>query len=226
MIEEQETESESQDVVEYLRDHPDFFLDHAEVLVELRIPHDSGQAVSLVERQVQVLRNQLSHCQSDLAHLVAVARENESLSGRMHQLTTALVVADTFEELITVLQDELFDHFQADAVEMRLFSSLELEAEGNSAGAALIARLRAFWDSGKPVCGNLDSPQLEFIFGPLAETVASTAIVPIRSDESLGILAIGSRSPDRFVSDKGTLFLTRLAEIINACLRRVSLPGL
>ena len=224
-----ETNDNTQMVVDYLRQHPDFFTQHEELLAELRIPHASGQAVSLVERQVQVLRDQLDSCTSRLKELITIARENEILADKMHELTLSLLDTSTFEEMLTVLQDELFDHFQADAVELRLFSSGELDNLNDDSSPEkqqATHKLKEFLDNARPVCGILDRHQLEFIFGALAESIQSTAIVPIKSNDSCGILAIGSRSAERFDASKGTIFLTRLGEIINRNLEKVSLPGI
>ena len=43
-------------VREYLEAHPDFFEHNKALLSQLELPHGAGGAVSLVERQVSVLR--------------------------------------------------------------------------------------------------------------------------------------------------------------------------
>ena len=227
-----ETESFDSDdqtkiVVDYLSNNPDFFIRHEELLAKLEIPHDSGQAVSLVERQVQVLREQLDTCNTRLQDLVEIARDNESLTDRIHQLTLSLIGAASFDEVITALQDGLFDFFQADAVEVRLFSAGELDASSSIPAdkQSVLGKLKGFLDKGRPVCGQLDPSQLEYIFGPLAESTKSTAIIPIHHNDTYGILAIGSRSEDRFAPGKGTLFLGRLGEMVSRSLQMVSLPG-
>jgi uncharacterized protein len=218
-------DEQTRQVIDYLRNHPDFFVHHEDLLAELRIPHARGEAVSLVERQVQLLRERLGECNQQLLDLVEVARDNELLGDRIHRMTLALVGADTFDELISVLQDELFDQFQADAVELRLFSIGELEVP-DSPDSAVLTQVARFLREGQPTCGRLERPQLEFIFGPLANSIQSTAILPLHEEHCAGILAIGSRSAERFSADKGLLFLKRLGELLNQCLRRVSLPGL
>lgn len=212
-------------VADYLKANPDFFSDHEDILARLHIPHASGEAVSLVERQVKVLRDQIDSQSRQISELVEIARENETLGDRMHQLTISLTAADNFDELISLLQDELYDHFQADAVELKLFSSGELDVK-DSPDSDVLAKIRDFMEAGKPACGHLEPEQMGYIYGPLADSVQSSAIIPLHNDDSSGILAIGSRSPDRFSANKGTLFLSRLAELLSQLLRRVSLPGL
>jgi hypothetical protein len=216
-------------VATFLSENPDFFIYHEDVLAQIRIPHPSGQAISLLERQVQVLRDQLGSCSGQLQELLEVARDNESLTDRMHKLTLALMDTHTFEEMICALQDALYDYFQADAVELRLFSSGELDFEpsdSHSEKQNILIRLKSFLDQGKPLCGPLDQAQLKYIFGPLSDTIHSTAIVPVQSRDATGILAIGSRSKERFNSNKGTLFLTRLGELLSHTLQKMSLPGI
>lgn len=214
-------------VGDYLTDNPDFFLRHEELLSKLRIPHPSGQAVSLLERQVQVLREQLDGCNERQRQLIEIARENENLADRMHHLTLSLIGCHSFEEVVSALNDELFSHFQADAVELRLFSRSELDQPASTPAdnPAVIAKLKAFLDNGRPLCGNLDPNQLSFIFGPSAESIRSTALVPLRCNDAYGVLAIGSRFEERFSAGKGTLFLNRLSELVSRFLQKVSLPG-
>ncbi len=219
------TDEPTQQVIDYLKNHPDFFIRHEELLADLSVPHPSGEAISLVERQVKVLREQLDSCSHKMTELLAIARENELLGDRMHRFSVTLCAADTFDELISLLQDELYDQFQADAVELKLFSSGELDRKGGD-DEQVLQQVRDFLAAGKPACGHLDEAQMDFIFGPLAGSVQSTAIIPLHNEDTTGILAIGSRSPERFSANKGTLFLSRLAELLSQLLRRVSLPGL
>ena len=75
-VEEQLSE---QAVHDYLAAHPDFFERHSTLLSSLHLPHASGGAVSLVERQVSVLRQKELKLQRQLRELLNVARENDTL---------------------------------------------------------------------------------------------------------------------------------------------------
>ncbi len=81
-------------VSDYLKNNPEYFNEHPEILSELRIPHESGSAVSLVERQVSVLREQNDQARKRLHELIEIARQNEDLARRMHQLALTLMDAD------------------------------------------------------------------------------------------------------------------------------------
>lgn len=211
-------------VAEYLAQHPDFLASHPEVLAGQIIPHSTGSATSLIERQVQVLREQSGNYRSQLEHLVEVARENDQLNGRLHQLTLALMETVTLDEALNILQDELRDKFEADAVELKLFKADELEQEAakGDPGANLF---RDFIHSSRPHCGELDDDRLAYLFGSAAKETASVALVPLADNQVSGVLAIGSHDAARFHSGKGLDFLRRLGEIVSRALQNVIGPG-
>jgi uncharacterized protein YigA (DUF484 family) len=219
-------EGTEQQIADYLRNNPGFLTHYPELLAELEIPHQSGDAVSLIERQVETLRKQLKETQQQLANLVEVARTNDQLQARMHRLTLELIDAATFEEVLNALEDELHDDFKADAVELRLFSASQIDDHLQDSLNGQIATFEQFFSQNQPICGKMDQQQLDYIFGTEGDRIASTALIPLKSEGVLGLLAIGSCDPDRFAPDHGTEFLTRLGEIISRTLQAVSLPGI
>jgi hypothetical protein len=210
------------DLADYLIAHPDFFHRHPDALAAIDIPHPTGDAVSLIERQVRTLREQSTTYRQQLEQLVAVARENDGLAKRLHRLTLALIETQTFDEVLNTLQDELREQFQADAVEMKLFASEQLEAHAHEPGPALF---RDFLARARPNCGRLDRDKLEYLFGPQAGETGSAALIPLKAPPMAGVLAIGSRDPDRFHQGKSVDFLQRLAEVVSAKLQSASSPG-
>jgi uncharacterized protein YigA (DUF484 family) len=216
-IDEQEAE-----LADYLVAHPDFFHRHPEALAAIDIPHPTGDAVSLIERQVRTLREQATTYRQQLETLLAVARENDGLAKRLHRLTLALIETETFDEVLNTLQDELREQFQADAVEMKLFASEQLDAHAHEPGPALF---RDFLERSRPNCGRLDKAKLEYLFGPQAGETGSAALIPLKAPPMAGVLAIGSRDPDRFHEGKSVDFLQRLAEVVSAKLQSASSPG-
>jgi len=212
-------------IADYLAAHPDFFEHHPELLNELRIPHTTrGSAVSLIERQVAALREENLRYRQQLEALITVARDNDRLNRRLHRLTLSLIEAATFDEVLNALQDELHDKFRADAVELRLFSSSHLDDHTGS-DEAEGAVFKDFFQQGRPVCGPLTPEQLQYLFSVEAEDIRSAALIPLRAEGVLGMLAIGSHDKGRFSPNKGTDFLVRLGEVVSHTLEVVSLPG-
>lgn len=213
-------------VAAYLSSHPDFFLRHPELLAEIEVPHESGAAVSLIERQVGSLRKQLRQSRQRLAEITEVARHNHSLQERLHRLTLQLIDAATFDEVINALEDELHDDFKADAMELRLFSSSHLDEHLEETLNSQTATFQKFFEENRPICGRLEQRQLHYLFGAEGDRIASTALIPLKSDGVLGLLAIGSIDAKRFSPNHGTDYLSRLGEIISKTLQVVSLPGI
>ena len=210
-------------VADYLRENPDFFQNNTSLLAMLRIPHTCGTAVSLVEHQVKVLRDQNRQLKRKLMDLVQVARDNNRLSERMHQLTLGLVGAGTLEALLDTLREHLQGEFSADTVTIRLAGlpearARECGAELFSPDAPELEHFESFYKTCKPQCGRFKPEQLAYLFGDQGPAVGSAAVIPLGTDGGTGLLAIGSQETNRFHPGMGTLFLTHLGELLNSLL--------
>lgn len=106
----------------YLMRHPDFFLNHHDTLTRLQVPHDSGSAVSLIEKQVSVLRGRCGYLEKSLRELIAVARQNESVHERLHELTQKIMSATDLTDIVALTQKCLRESFQAEEVYMMLIA--------------------------------------------------------------------------------------------------------
>lgn len=212
-------------VCDYLTQHLDFFEQHPELLVELRLTHASGNAVSLIERQVQVLREQNDDLKKRLLELVDVARENDRLSERIHRLTLELIKAGSTVELLDGLEYQLRSEFKADAIVLHLpgidaAEQRETGARPLDIDETLKALLPTPLIDNKPQCGRLKREQAEFLFADQAAAIESAAVIPIGEHARQGLLAIGSREVNRFNPCMGTLFLSYLGEMLARLLDR------
>jgi uncharacterized protein YigA (DUF484 family) len=214
-------------VVKYLRDNPDFFERHMDLLADMTLPHDSG-AISLIERQVQILREQKDANKKKLNTLIQNAQINERLSERINKLILALLDADDLDAVLDIVQTRLTKDFDADAVVVRLFDT------GHPAMAArpeiidwsepVMGAFEKVIKDKKPVCGRLKHGQLESLFSDEAGQIASAALIPLVANEDsttcYGLLAIGSHQSDRFRADMGTLFLSQIGKILSRVLKQ------
>lgn len=214
-------------VAEFLASHPDFFEQHAELLLELELPHTSGGTVSLIERQLAGMREKCAGLEQKLETLIEVGRKNDLLMERLHRLTLALIETINLDEVLNVLEDHLHQQFQADAVELKLFTPHDLDDPSglDEADQLGLTRFEHFFAKGQPACGRLTRGQLEYLFGPAVDDIQSTALLMLKGESIVGMLAIGSSDEDRFQYDMGTEFLRRLSEIVSARLEMVSEPG-
>jgi len=204
-------------VAEYLAAHPAFFERHPDLVAELQVPHASGQAVSLIEHQVGVLRGQLRTERQRLAQLLARARDFEALSARLHDLSLRLIAAQDLEQVETALRETLCRQLEAETVILKLFplESSDAPADADPKVAAFIR----FLDRERSLCGPPDPEHKGILFGEHGEAVGSAALIPIRTDDRFGVLTIGSRDRGRFATDMKTDLLDRLGEIVSQKLR-------
>lgn len=210
-------------VVAYLRQHPEFFVDHEELIPELRIPHLPGAAVSLVERQVKLLRERNIDMRQRLGQLMDVARDNDRLFEKSRRLLLGMLDADGLNELIACVDDSLRHDFQVPFVSLILFSEQPLgSARSCSIGEAEQA-MGALLGS-HCTCGALRPHELDFLFGASAAEIGSAAVVCLGQHNLQGVLAIGSRDPQHYKSSMGTLFLSHIAEVLARLLPPLTSP--
>lgn len=218
------TEPEASQVRDFLTNHPEFFDEHADLLAELQLSHASGKAVSLIERQVQTLREQNQDLKKRLLELVDVARDNDRLSERLHHLSLELIRAASLTELLDNLEHQLRNEFSADAIILHLPGLDESRQRETGARPLLIDdalkdRLSMPFKENKPLCGRLKEDQVDFLFGDQAAAIESSAVIPLGENASEGLLVIGSREVNRFNPCMGTLFLTHLGELVTQLLQ-------
>lgn len=214
---------EEESIAAYLRENPDFFDRHPRLLESLIIPHSCGGAVSLVEYQVSVLRDQVHEMRRRIQSLANNARDNEALSQRLHQLTLTLVECVRLDEVLTNLYQAMGDDFKADFAAIRLFADPASKGDqglgefvGTDSGVTeMFSQVLA---SSKPMCGHIKEDQLAFLFPEHAGEVASGALLPLGHQARFGVLAIGSRDGQRFHPGMGTIFLRQLGEVVSRIL--------
>jgi uncharacterized protein YigA (DUF484 family) len=223
-IQTQQTEEET--VAHYLQQNPEFFENHLPLLARLRLPHARGSStISLVERQVEVLRERHATLEQKLADFVTVARANDAVAEKLHRFTRRLLRAQTRQSAIEQLEASLredFDSFHSvlvligaqDTVEPQRFVRVVSAEDVN------LKSFESLFTSGKPRCGQARDSQREFLFAADAPDIGSVALVPLGEHGSLGLLALGSTDRDRFHPGMSTDFLARLADLISDVLSR------
>ncbi len=209
-----------EEVCQYLSTATDFFDRHPELLESIELPHESGKAISLVERQINVLRERNLEMRSRLSNLLETARVNDKLFEKTKRLVLALLESDSLAKAVDSLYDSLQSDFQIEHYQLILFSAenhLNSQAkvvnldEGSQAIGGLLRSNRA-------TCGVLRDTELSFLFEEQAEAIKSVAVVPLNNGNTFGVLAIGSSDPLYYKSSMGTLFLSYIGEVLNRTL--------
>jgi uncharacterized protein len=212
-------------ISDYLRRHPDFFERHATLLLSLKLPHRTGgAAISLVERQVAMLRQRNAQLERQLKDLVAVAKSNDALIEKIHHLAMRLMAGRDVPARLEELETSLREDFSAERALLVLFNG---QAPATAERAGFVRRFgtddpevrpfASFLRAARPRCGPLRDRQ-KAIFERDADSVSSAAMVPLGRDASIGFLIIGSRDPDYFHPGKRMDFLSRLGELVAVAL--------
>jgi len=219
-------QAEEESVARYLQHNPEFFERHQPLLMRLRLPHARGAStISLVERQVEVLRERQAALEQKIGEFVKVARSNDAVADKIHRFTRRLLRAPTRAAAIEQIEASLredFDAFNAVLVLIGTDPSLPQQrfVKQVSAEDANLKSFESLFANGKPRCGQARDSQRDFLFGSEANDIGSVALVPLGEKGALGLLALGSTDRDRFHPGMATEFLGRLSELITDALAR------
>lgn len=215
-------------VHDFLAANPDFFENNPDLLGALRLPHATGGAVSLVERQVSVLRQRDIKLERQLKELIQVARENDTLSTKIHHLSLQLLGAPDLASTIRRIEEAVRAGFSADEAVLVLFADADA-FDDIDAGRFFrvlprddesLRPFATFLSGNGPRCGQVRDAQKDFLFANEADSVGSLALIPLGDRANLGFLAIGSTDAERFHPGMSIDFLARVGELVAAALRR------
>jgi len=226
----QEAEPSAEDIAGFLRKHPRFFLEHGDLLLELKIPHESGRAVSLLERQVAVYRERQYAMDEQFNDIVHNANINDELFEKTRLVILDLLHCRDLPSLTSTIADRIRNDF--DATE----ASLVLVSDSASGGlipsipsTAVRTALGELYEKQRTWCGTLNKAQQTLLFPGHSGAVVSAAIVPLHLPEDsafrtrfgLPLLLIGSSENGHFNSSLDTLFLDFIGEVLTVHLQHL-----
>jgi len=211
--------TDAQAVVDYLQQHPDFFRQHEDLLLELSLPHQSGQAVSLLERQMTLFRERLAQKEKQLETLLDTARHNDAQLARVRRLVLSLLECQDLNELAATLAEQLSNTFGTSYSRLIITNPAHSQYINTSqlivhSETAIEALIQAFLRNERTYCGGATAEQLELLFdrGMLAD--GSVAIISLNEGGVTGYLLLGSENPDYFKAEMGTDFAQYVADVI------------
>ncbi len=210
---------DAQAVAEYLQQNPEFFQQHEHLLLELTLPHPSGRAVSLLERQLELLRDRLSERESHLDNLLDTARHNDGQLARVQRLVLALLESQDLNELASTLSEQLSNSFGTDHCRLVLTNLPDSDCINTTQLVvqppnSLVALVQALMPNGENYCGAVSAEQLEQLFelGMVAD--GSAVLITLNQGAVKGYLLLGSEKPDYFQNEMGTDFAQYVGDVI------------
>ena len=215
------------DIANYLGSTPDFFERHAELLsaVHLSSPH-SNRAVSLQERQAEMLREKIKALEHRIMDMIRNGNENLMLSDRLLRWARGLIQGAQPAALPAQIVNDIQNQFSVPQVGLKVWDVAPAFAQAHFAqGVSEDARLFAN-SLREPFCGvNTGFEVVGWLADPGA--AASLALLPLRAAAAdglapaFGLLVLASPDAHRFNSAMGTDFLERIAELTSAALSRL-----
>ncbi len=223
-----EEDMSEQAIQDYLAEHPDFFERHKSLLSRLELPHGAGGSVSLVERQVSMLRQKELKLERQLKELIQVARANDVLAAKIHQMTLQLLSARDLQGSVVAIEQAMRSGFEADHSVLVLFGDATLfeDIDGGrffrvtDRDDKSLGPFETFLKGNGPRCGQVRDAQRDFLFRDDAAEIGSVALVPLGDKAQIGFLAIGSVDADRFHPGMSIDFLARVGDLVAGALRR------
>lgn len=212
---------QAEDVAHYLKSNPQFFEEYADLLAQIYVPHPhGGRTVSITERQIFTLRERGKQLESKLAEMIRYGEDNDAIGDKVHRLALALTAAEDFPAVMREIYRHLSEDFAVPHVVVRLWGEQAMYEGIEFASVSEQVRAQAA-NLTHPYCGPAAGHEVLTCFGAADTQVRSLALVALQRDTAaVGLLALGSEDAQRFYPEMGTLFLTRVGELISAALQR------
>ena len=212
----------SEDVAAYLKQHPEFFEQYAEMIAGINIPHPhGGRTIPISERQMLTLREKSKQLEAKLREIIQFGEENDALGEKMHAISLTLLRARDAASVIDAVAQRLREDFAVPQVALRLWCGAPAGLAAHAAFEPVSDATRQFVMAlSEPSCGAEAAAGTATLFGAAAPLLSSFAIVPIRDggDGAFGVLVLASEEPRRYYAGMGALYLSRLGGLIGCAL--------
>jgi uncharacterized protein YigA (DUF484 family) len=207
------------DVIQYLQDNPDFFIAKDDLLADLRIPHNSGQATSLIERQLAVYRERNVELRQRLTDLLENARRNDKLFGKTKRLVLSLIDAQSWIDIEAALDDSLRQDFNVDHWSLLYFTEEKLEHPLRSINSKDKQReIHRLFKGHRAFCGQMTDETMDLLLDEHHSSAESIAAAQIRNGQQTGVISVASDDPKFYRSSMDTLFLDYIADVLGLIL--------
>ncbi|CAH0534730.1 hypothetical protein VST7929_02680 [Vibrio stylophorae] len=208
-------------VAQYLRDNPDFFMRHEPLARELRIPHQERGSVSLVELQLNRLRQRNEALEEEITLLMEMAKRNERLANLFYQTQHQLHQCRDLGAIDLILKT-LAQQLNL-SVTLRLYDQQRPQHQLDRERFAPVVKARFM--QGPIYLGRIRKVEAEQLFEQFSE-FGSVALIQLGDRGELGVLAFASADGAHFQPQMDTLFITQLGEQVSCQLTQMQQLGI
>ena len=208
------------EVEQFLLLNPDFLSKNSHILNTLEIVHETGGAVSLIQKQVELLRENYNSTSNNLLGLIEIAKNNESIFLRTKDLILDLILCKNSIDIISLAERRFEGQFQADKCKLLFFRE-----NLNLPKGRIIDPKEAHGVFGKKYnavdiyCGSINKKESNYIFKKKSGIV-ECILVPIKSPDCPGLLALGSKKEGVYSNDYDSMFLEFVAQVLANLIER------
>jgi uncharacterized protein YigA (DUF484 family) len=213
----------SEEVAQYLKQHPQFFDEYADMLSDIYVSHPhGGRAIPISQRQIVTLRDKNQILQDKLRELVKFGEENDVIGEKMHHLSIMLLTFTHLNDFLSELNSILQDTFSIPYVELRLWN-INCDSLETSKFINTDTEIHTMTNSLlHPYCGPQLTDEIKQWFGEGATNLRSFSMIPLKTKQTIGLLVLASEEPQRFYPEMGTFYLQRIGDLISTAISRYS----
>ena len=192
------------DVELFLLDNLDFFETRESLVGEMKFKHSSSSASSLLERQINKLRDEQSDLMDLLSSFVSTAQLNEDLFIKSKELTLSILGASSRNEIKDIVQESFTEKFGVNNCKLGFYSNSDIGDIEDKTGMS--------FHKGAVHCGSFSREKMEFLCKD--ERVESVALAVLIDNKEIGILMLGSYERARYLGDEDTTFIEYIRDIL------------
>ena len=215
-------------VSDFLSLHPNFFENHQDLLKSMNLSHSTGDAVSLIERQISILRQKEVSLQNQLNQFISIAHANDMISKKIYSLTIDLFAATTLDETLEAIKKNIINNFDANESALIIFdrkNHINKELSDNffhifNERNESLVPFEKFFEKKEVFCGRVSPEQNDFLSKGNDHKIKSIALIPIGDDSHIGFLAIGNTDPNYFNPGMSVDYLKHIGDLLAGALKR------
>ncbi|MDA9033509.1 DUF484 family protein [Gammaproteobacteria bacterium] len=195
----------------FLLDNLDFFESRESLIGEMKFKHSSSSASSLLERQINKLRDEQSNLIDLLSSFVNTAQLNEDLFKKSKELTLSILGASSRNQIKDIVQKSFTENFGVNNCKLDFYSNSDIDEIEDKTGMS--------FHKGSVHCGSFSKEKMEFLFKD--KNVESVALAVLINSKEIGILMLGSYERTRYLGDEDTTFIEYIRDILEKKLESI-----
>jgi len=195
----------------FLLDNLDFFESRESLVGEMKFKHSSSSASSLLERQINKLRDEQSNLIDLLSSFVNTAQLNEDLFKKSKELTLSILGASSRNQIKDIVQKSFTENFGVNNCKLDFYSNSDIDEIEDKTGMS--------FHKGSVHCGSFSKEKMEFLFKD--KNVESVALAVLIDSKEIGILMLGSYERTRYLGDEDTTFIEYIRDILEKKLESI-----